>query len=128
MTNEHKAAIKEGRVQNKAVSDDLEALEATKRKRGRQRTAASITTRLAKIDEALQTAGGATRLNLLQEQEDLSAELASKQKIVDPTKFEAAFVKHAAAYGERKGISYAVWRRSGVSPAVLQKAGIKRGA
>ena len=65
--------------------------------------------------------------NLLQEQEDLTSELAAKQETVDLTSVEAAFVDHAAAYGARKGISYAVWRKSGVAPAVLKKAGITRG-
>jgi hypothetical protein len=127
MSDEHKAAIKEGRVQNKAVSDYLEALESTKGKRGRQRTPESIQKRLSAIDEALQSASAATRLNLLQEQEDLTAELAAKQVTVDLGAVEAAFVEHAAAYGARKGISYAVWRKSGVAPAVLKKAGIGRG-
>ena len=34
----------------------------------------------------------------------------------------------AAAYGARKGISYSVWRKSGVPAAVLKKAGISRSA
>ena len=127
MSDDHKAAIKEGRVQNKAVSDYLDALESTKGKRGRQRTPDSIKARLATIDQQLAGASGSTRLNLLQEQEDLTAELAAKQETVDLTSFESAFVDHAAAYGARKGISYAVWRKSGVAPAVLKKAGITRG-
>lgn len=128
MSAEHKAAIKEGRVQNKAVSDYLEALESAKGKRGRQRTPESIEKRLTAIDAALQSASAATRLNLLQEQEDLTAELAAKQVTVDLSAVEGAFVEHAAAYGARKGISYGVWRKSGVAPAVLKKAGIGRGA
>lgn len=38
----------------------------------------------------------------------------------------AEFVKHAAPYGERKGLSYADWRRLGVPTAVLGRAGVKR--
>jgi hypothetical protein len=34
------------------------------------------------------------------------------------------FVKHAKAYSERKGISYATWREFGVPADVLRKAGI----
>jgi hypothetical protein len=116
----------EGRVQNKAVSDYLDALDSTKGKRGRQRTPDSIKARLSAIDEQLQSAGGSTKLNLLQEQEDLTVELAAKQETVDLSAVEAAFVEHASAYGARKGISYAVWRKSGVAPAVLKKAGITR--
>ena len=38
------------------------------------------------------------------------------------------YVKVAKGYAERKGISYAAWRELGVSPDVLRKAGIGRGA
>lgn len=38
------------------------------------------------------------------------------------------FVKYAAAYGKRKGISYAAWRQTGVSAQDLKAAGISRAA
>jgi DNA-binding phage protein len=47
---------------------------------------------------------------------------------VDITEIEDAFVAAARGYGERKGISYQVWREAGVSAEVLKKAGIGRGA
>jgi hypothetical protein len=37
-------------------------------------------------------------------------------------------IKHAAGYGERKGISYAAWRSAGVSAQDLKDAGIRGGA
>lgn len=126
MTAEHKAAIKAGRIQNKAVGDYLEALESSKGRPGRRRTPESIDARLAKIAEQLETADAVTRLNLLQEREDLTAERAAMEKKVDLEALEKAFIEHAAAYGERKGISYSVWRQAGVSPAVLKAAGITR--
>lgn len=128
MSDEHKTAIAEGRKQSKAVSDYLEALAANKPKRGRQRTPDSIKKNLADIDAQLATADEITKLNLEQKKLDLESELATLGTSTDISAFEAAFVEHAAAYAERKGISYGVWRKIGVAPAVLKKAGIGRGA
>lgn len=128
MSDAHKNAIAEGRKQAKAVSDYLEALAANKPKRGRQRTPDSIKARIEKIDGELADADELTKLNLEQEKLDLAAELEAKSATVDLSALEAAFVEHAAAYGARKGISYGVWRKSGIAPAVLKKAGISRSA
>jgi hypothetical protein len=128
MSAEHKTAIAEGRKQAKAVSDYLEALSASKPKRGRQRTPDTIKARMAKIDDELTGADAITTLNLEQERIDLEAELATKSAGVDLSGLESAFVANAKGYGERKGISYGVWRKAGVTPAVLKKAGISRGA
>jgi hypothetical protein len=128
MSDEHKAAIAEGRKQAKAVADYLEALAANKPKRGRQRTPDSIKARQAKIEAQLATADALTALNLRQELLDLDAELAAKTATTDLSGLEAAFATHAAAYGARKGISYGVWRESGVPASVLKKAGISRSA
>jgi hypothetical protein len=42
----------------------------------------------------------------------------------DQEALAADFVKHARAYSDRKGISYATWREFGVPADVLRKAGI----
>jgi len=128
MSDEHKTAIAEGRKQAKAVSDYLEALAANKPKRGRQRTPDTIKARIAKIEGELAGADAITVLNLKQERIDLENELATKSSGVDLSGLEAAFVANAKGYGDRKGISYGVWRESGVAPATLKKAGIGRGA
>ena len=47
MSDEHKAALAEGRTQGRAVRNYLDALEATKPKRGRKRTPDSVKKRLA---------------------------------------------------------------------------------
>lgn len=124
MTAGHKAAIAEGRAQAKSVSDYLNALESTKQKRGRKRSDEKIRTLLANIDERIDEAKPLTALNLRQDKRDLKAELANRKDPVDVSSFEAAFVADAAAYGQRKGISYQVWKAAGVSPGVLKKAGI----
>jgi hypothetical protein len=45
---------------------------------------------------------------------------------VDLSALEAAFVKTAGAYSDRKGISYAAWRELGVPADVLKRANISR--
>src|SRR5680860_433016 len=53
MSTEHKAALAEGRANGRAVREYLEALEATKPKRGRKRTPESVKKRLDAIGIAL---------------------------------------------------------------------------
>lgn len=127
MSDAHKAALAEGRAQGRAVRSYLEALEATKPKRGRKRTPESITKRLARIEEEMGDASMTKRLDLVQERIDLQAELEAMDDTPDLSALEADFVANAKGYGERKGISYAAWRELGVEPAVLKQAGISRG-
>lgn len=126
MSDEHKAALAEGRNQGRAVRLYLEALEAHKPKRGRKRTPDSIKKRLDRINSELQTADPLKRVQLYQERIDLEAELQAGETKVDLSALEKGFVEAAAPYSERKGISYAAWRELGVEAAVLKRAGISR--
>jgi hypothetical protein len=126
MTDEHKAALAEGRTQGRAVRAYLEALDANRPKRGRKRTPDSIRKRLQTIDAELPSADKLHALHLRQERRDLQEELEGMDKTVDLAGVEADFVTAAKTYGERKGISYATWREAGVSPSVLKRAGISR--
>ena len=126
MTDAHKAALAEGRTQGRAVRNYLDALEATKPKRGRKRTPDSIKKRLATIDSELPSADPLKALNLRQERRDLHTELETMDEKVDLAAVEKEFVAAAKGYGERRGISYEVWREAGVSADVLKKAGISR--
>lgn len=126
VTNEHKAAMAEGRTQSRAIAAYLDALETHKPKRGRKRTPDSIDKRLAAIDRSLESANPIKRLSLIQERLDLLNEKASLEGNVDLSAFEDQFVGAAKGYSERKGISYAAWRELGVPPAVLKRAGISR--
>ena len=127
MTDEHKAALAEGRAQGRAVRGYLEALEAHRPKRGRKRTPETMRARLAAIDSTIDSADPMKRLQLVQERLDLAAAIAAAETTVDLTALEEGFVEAAAAYGRRKGISYAAWREVGVPAAVLKRAGIGRG-
>ena len=126
MSDQHKAALAKGREEGRTVRVYLEALEANKPRRGRKRTPDSIKKRLIAIDTALEEADPLSRLQLIQEQQDLDAELAFGDSTVDIASLEKAFTKVAKSYGERKGISYSAWRRVGVSAPVLQQAKIAR--
>jgi hypothetical protein len=126
MSDEHKAALAEGRSQGRAVRLYLEALEANKPKRGRKRTPDSVKKRLDRITTELETADPLKRLQLTQEQLDLEAELAAGESTVDLSALEKDFIDAAAAYASRKGISYSAFRSVGVTPAVLRAAGISR--
>lgn len=128
MTPDHKEALAQGREESRAVKRYLEALETSRPRRGRRRTPESIDKQLAAIEEKLAAADALTRLKLLQDRIDLQKELTGAGEEMDLTSLEESFVKVAKAYGERKGISYAVWREVGVDPAVLKRAGISRGA
>lgn len=126
MSDQHKAALALGRDQGRAVRQYLEALEQHRPKRGRKRTEESISRRLDVIEQELPDADPLSRVLMIQERMDLTAELASKQATVDLTSLERAFVKSAKDYGARKGISYHAWREAGVPPSVLRQAGISR--
>jgi hypothetical protein len=126
MSDEHKAALAEGRNQGRSVRRYLEAVEAHKPKRGRKRTPESVQKRLDRIDAELAKADPLKRLQLIQERLDLKSELESAGTKVDLTELEQEFVSAAAAYSARKGISYAAWRELGVEAAVLKRAGVSR--
>ena len=126
MSDEHKAALAEGRAQGRAVRLYLEAIEANKPKRGRKRTPDTIKKRLDKIAVELPTADPLKRLQLTQEQLDLESELSATATTVDLSALEKDFIAAAAGYASRKGISYGAFRTVGVTPAVLRAAGISR--
>lgn len=128
MSAEHKEALARGRAEGKAVRDYLEALRATKPKRGRKRTPDSINKRLAAISDELAEADALTELKLIEERRQLTEELSSMGSTVDVTELERQFVEVAKSYSDRQGISYASWRDVGVEAKVLREAGITRGS
>jgi hypothetical protein len=126
VTEEHKAAMAEGRRQQRAVADYLEAVSANKPKRGRKRSPETIDKQLAEIEEKIASANAITRLGLVEQRLQLTRERDALGAEVDLTPLEDAFVAVARAYGERKGISAAAWKEIGVPAEVLKKAGITR--
>jgi len=125
---EHLQALATGREQGRLVRRYVDALAANKPKRGRKRTSESVAKRLEQVEADLTSVTGLDRVHLIQERIDLTAELATKQEVVDLSALEAGFIAAAADYGSRKGITYQAWREAGVAPAVLKSAGIRRAA
>ena len=128
MSEEHKAAMAEGRAQGRAVRAYLEALETHRPKRGRKRTPDTMRARIAAIDDTIDEVDPVKRLQMTQERMDLEDAIAAAETTVDVSALEDAFAAAAKGYGERNGISYAAWRKVGVSAAVLKQAGIGRSA
>ena len=126
MSNQHKAALAEGRDQGRAVRRYLEALEANKPRRGRKRSPDSMKKRLAAVEAEIAAADPLKRLHLVQERLDLQSALEASESNVDLAQLEKDFIKSAAPYSERKNISYSAWRELGVPTDVLDKAGITR--
>lgn len=126
MTEDHKQALAIGRAEGRMVRAYLEALESSKPKRGRKRTKESINRRLERIDTELESADPLKRLQLTQEQLDLTEELEGMDSGVDLESLEDDFVEVARGYAERKGISYPAFRQIGVPASVLKRAGISR--
>lgn len=128
MTDEHKAALAEGRAQGRAVRNYLEALDAHRPRRGRKRTPESVRKRLDALDREIDESDVVQRLQLVQERMDLERELDGMENKVDMSQLEADFVSAARGYSARKGITYAAWREVGVPASALKSADIPRGA
>jgi hypothetical protein len=111
-----------------AIRDYLKALEQNAPQRGRKRTTESVGRQIATLEGELAGASITKRLGLIQQRIELEADLEalSQAASVDLTALEAGFATYAAAYGGRRGISYAAWREIGVSSATLKSAGIRR--
>ncbi len=123
MSQEHKDALAKGRKESRAIKAYLNTIES--RKPGRPVTKQSLETRLAKVNSSLDTVDDPLkRIDLLQSRLDLESALSATTDSINVEQLESDFVAHAAAYSERKGISYTAWRQYGVPANVLKKAGI----
>ena len=111
-----------------AVRDYLKALEQNAPRRGRRRTPESVKRQLTVLEGEMEGASVTKRLGLVQQRIDLEADLEALQQAgsVNLSALETGFATHAAAYGGRRGISYAAWREIGVSSATLKSAGLRR--
>jgi hypothetical protein len=120
-TDEHKQAISDARRQTQAVRGYLTAL-LTPRPAGRRPS-----TTPEQLQEQIDTEHDpVTRLELIQRRLDLEASLATGQGQPDIASLQQAFVKVAADYATRKGITYTAFRELGVPATVLTEAGIRR--
>jgi hypothetical protein len=127
MSEEHKAALAKGRREARAIKLYLEAL--GKRRPGRPVTPDSLKKKIADLTKKLTVEQDPLRaVELRQQRLDAEQALDRAQAAAEIDDLERGFVDHARSYSERKRISYAAWRQSGVPAAVLRKAGISRGS
>ncbi len=111
----------------RAVSSYLDALHTPKR-RGRPVSVADLQAKLRAAEATVASAKGLARLDAIVKASELEQRVAGSQRTDahDMKALAGAFAKVAKTYGERKGITYGMWRRAGVPADVLAKAGIKR--
>lgn len=126
MTEEHKAALAQGRRESLAIKSYLQAITVPKR-RGRPVTPETLEAKIAALDEKVHSeTDPLSRLDLYQARIDARAALVAMTAVVDLDALEAGFVECAASYSERKCITWPAWREAGVSAEVLKTAGVKR--
>ena len=125
MSDEHKKALAQGRLESRAIKAYLGALGS--RKRGRPVTRESLTVRIGRMEGQIAAETNPLKaLDLRQARLEAERRLAGLDDAVDIDALEAEFVAHAAVYSDRKGITYAAWREAGVPAAALKKAGVSR--
>lgn len=121
MTNEHKQALATGRAEGRAIRAYMEYLNEERPGTGRRG-------RPLRSSEEL--------LALVQEEPDVMKRLQLRGTLSRALEFEAKnpqveeslkadFIKVAASYSERNGLTYSDWREEGVPAAVLKQAGIR---
>jgi hypothetical protein len=125
MSDEHKAALAQGRREARAIKGYLEALGS--RRPGRPVTPASLKKRVDELNRKLEAEPNPLRaVEIRQQRLDAEKALVDAETAADISDLERGFARHVKSYSDRKGISYAAWRQSGVPAAVLKKAGIGR--
>jgi hypothetical protein len=124
LSAQHKAALAVGRTEAHHVRAYLDALEANKPRRGRQRTAESIKKQLVAVQTDLRAATGMRKLELVTRRLELESELHTKSVRSDLSELRKNFVKYAAGYARRKGIPKQAFREAGVPAADIRDARI----
>lgn len=125
MSDEHKAALAQGRREGRAVKQYLRLVGS--RRPGRPVTKDSVERRIAALSEKINgEEDPLKRLELIQSRIDAEDQMAEIEDAVDADAIEKEFLEVANSYAERKGLSYSAWREAGVSAQVLRAAGIPR--
>lgn len=125
MSTAHKRALATGRTEARHVRAYLDALEAHKPRRGRQRTPETIRKQLTQVEAELRSATGFRKLELAARRLELRADLDTKRAGGDLSGLRRNFVRHAGKYAARKGIPKQAFQEAGVPAADIREAGIK---
>ena len=126
MSEEHKAALAQGRRESRAIKAYLVAIAVPKR-RGRPTTPEALEAKIATLDRRiLEETDVLARVDLYQARIDAQETLNNMEAVVDIEALETGFVEYANSYSLRKGITWPAWREVGVSAEVLKAAGVRR--
>jgi len=124
MSQEHKDALAQGRLEARSIKAYLRALDS--RRPGRPVTKESLDKRLDRVNTKLGSeADPLKRVDLLQSKLDIESAIESVEDGANLEELAENFVAHARTYSDRKGITYTAWRQFGVPADVLRKAGIQ---
>jgi hypothetical protein len=119
MTDEHKAALAQGRKEGRAVKQYLKMVGS--RRPGRPVTKESLEKRISTLAEKINgEEDPLKKLELIQSRIDAEDQMAELTDTVDTASVEKEFVEVAKSYSERKGITYSAWREAGVSAQTLR--------
>ena len=125
MSDEHKAALAQGRREGRAVKHYLKLVGS--RRPGRPVTKDSLEKRIAGLsDKIAAESDPLKKLELIQSRIDAEDQMEEIAEAVDADAVEKEFIEVARSYSERKGISYSAWREAGVSAQTLREAAIPR--
>jgi len=124
VTEEHKAAMVQGRNESRAIRLYLEAIKEAGG-RGRRLNKAQLEEKLAATLEELKgNPRPIKKLDLIQQRINLEERIAHAETTFDIEQLEQDFIAVAEAYSQRKGISHQAWREMGVKVSVLRQAKI----
>lgn len=123
LSEEHKAALAQGRREARAIKAYLKALGG--RKPGRPVTRESLEQRLQRVNEKLDASDDPLKsVEFVQARLDIKSALDNMENVERIDELEKGFIENAKTYSERKGLSYTAWRELGVPASVLRAAGI----
>ena len=125
MSDEHKAALAQGRRESRAIKGYLRAIAG--RKPGRPPSPDRLKQKIEDLGTKIDAEADPLKaVELRQDRIDAQQQLEQLEAQADLDELESGFVEYAAGFSQRKGISYAAWREQGVPASVLKQANIRR--
>lgn len=123
MTDEHKAALAQGRREAAAVRRYLEALDQDAGGVDADKLRKRVEDLKGKAEEE---SDPLRRVEVIEQRIEAEKALEEAEKAPDMNALESDFSEVVAAYSQRKGISYKAWRELGVPASVLRDGGLSR--
>lgn len=124
---ETKKAMAQGRERSRIVDLYLKALDEHKwlgRGPSQQLDPQELESEIARLEDEKSLARGSAKLFLIQEQNNLKAELNAQNTTGEYRRLEAKFISIVKQFSTERKISYDSWREMGVPVRTLNKAGM----